>query len=159
MKLVRYGAPGREKPGMIDAEGRIRDLSKIIPDLAGDALSPKSLGKLRKLKPEKLPLVRGKQRLGPCVGKVGNFIAIELAVSIRVREKRIGAEQVFLGIGQPITVEVAPHYGGASALRVKSCVARRDAPVCPRIITCARTHERHRDGSHDETALPTTSLH
>ncbi len=71
MKLVRYGAPGREKPGMIDAEGRIRDLSKIIPDLAGDALSPKSLGKLRKLKPEKLPLVRGKQRLGPCVGKVG----------------------------------------------------------------------------------------
>ena len=51
MKLVRYGAPGREKPGMIDAEGRIRDLSKIVPDIAGEALSPNSLNKLRKLKP------------------------------------------------------------------------------------------------------------
>src|ERR1700758_5838470 len=78
MKLVRFGAPGREKPGMIDAEGRIRDLSKIVPDIAGEALSPTSLNKLRKLKPEKLPLVRGKQRIGACVGKVGNFIAIGL---------------------------------------------------------------------------------
>jgi len=78
MKLVRYGAPGREKPGMLDAQGRIRDLSKIIPDIAGDALSPKSLAKLRKLKPDALPLVRGTPRLGACVGKVGNFIAIGL---------------------------------------------------------------------------------
>ena len=58
MKLVRYGAPGREKPGMIDKEGRIRDLSKVIPDIAGAALSPASLNKLRKLKPEKLPTRR-----------------------------------------------------------------------------------------------------
>ena len=78
MKLVRYGAPGREKPGMLDAQGRIRDLSKIIPDIAGDALAPKSLAKLRKLKPDALPLVRGAPRLGACVGKVGNFIAIGL---------------------------------------------------------------------------------
>ncbi len=78
MKLVRYGAPGREKPGMLDAWGRIRDLSKIVPDIAGDVLSPKSLAKLRKLKPETLPLVRGTPRLGACVGRVGNFIAIGL---------------------------------------------------------------------------------
>ena len=78
MKLVRYGAPGREKPGMLDAQGRIRDLSKIVPDIAGEALSPKGLAKLRKLKPDTLPLVRGTPRLGPCVGKVGNFIAIGL---------------------------------------------------------------------------------
>jgi len=78
MKLVRYGAPGREKPGMLDAQGRIRDLAKIVPDIAGDALSPKSLAKLRKLKPDTLPLVRGTPRLGACVGKVGNFIAIGL---------------------------------------------------------------------------------
>jgi len=78
MKLVRYGAPGREKPGMLDAQGRIRDLSKIVPDIAGDALAPKSLAKLRKLKPDALPLVRGTPRLGACVGKVGNFIAIGL---------------------------------------------------------------------------------
>src|SRR6516225_8205532 len=73
MKLVRYGAPGREKPGMIDAEGRIRDLSKIVPDIAGDALSSKSLAKLRKLKPEKPALGPGKKPLGPWRGKVRNF--------------------------------------------------------------------------------------
>jgi 2-keto-4-pentenoate hydratase/2-oxohepta-3-ene-1,7-dioic acid hydratase in catechol pathway len=78
MKLVRYGAAGREKPGLIDGEGRIRDLSKVVPDIAGDALSPRSLAKLGKLKPDKLPLVRGNPRLGPCVGHVGNFIAIGL---------------------------------------------------------------------------------
>src|ERR1051325_11512221 len=65
MKLVRYGAPGREKPGMLDAQGRIRDLSKFVPDIAGEALSPKGLAKLRKLKPDKLPLVRGTPRIGP----------------------------------------------------------------------------------------------
>ena len=58
MKLVRYGAPGREKPGLIDTQGKIRDLSKVVPDIAGAALSPSSLNKLRKLKAEKLPLVR-----------------------------------------------------------------------------------------------------
>ena len=78
MKLVRYGAPGREKPGMIDAQGKIRDLSKIVPNIAGEVLSPKGLAKLRKLNPDKLPLVHGKPRIGPCVGKVGNFIGIGL---------------------------------------------------------------------------------
>jgi 2-keto-4-pentenoate hydratase/2-oxohepta-3-ene-1,7-dioic acid hydratase in catechol pathway len=86
MKLVRFGAPGREKPGMLDAQGRIRDLSKIVPDIAGDALSPKSLAKLRKLKVDKLPLVRGSPRLGPCVGRVGNFIAIGLNYSDHAAE-------------------------------------------------------------------------
>jgi 2-keto-4-pentenoate hydratase/2-oxohepta-3-ene-1,7-dioic acid hydratase in catechol pathway len=78
MKLVRYGQPGREKPGIIDAAGRIRDLSKVVPDIAGDALSPKGLAKIRKAKIDKLPPVRGTPRIGPCVGKVGNFIAIGL---------------------------------------------------------------------------------
>jgi 2-keto-4-pentenoate hydratase/2-oxohepta-3-ene-1,7-dioic acid hydratase in catechol pathway len=78
MKLVRYGAAGREKPGIIDSEGRIRDLSGLVPDIAGEALSPKSLAKLSKVKVDKLPLVRGAPRLGPCVGKVGNFLAIGL---------------------------------------------------------------------------------
>jgi 2-keto-4-pentenoate hydratase/2-oxohepta-3-ene-1,7-dioic acid hydratase in catechol pathway len=78
MKLVRYGALGREKPGMLDAQGRIRDLSKIVPDIAGEVLSPKGLAKLRKLKPDTLPLVRGTPRLGACAGKVGNYIAIGL---------------------------------------------------------------------------------
>jgi 2,4-diketo-3-deoxy-L-fuconate hydrolase len=78
MKLVRFGHAGKEKPGLIDAQGKIRDLSDYIPDLAGAALSKKSLAKLAKIKPEKLPLVRGRPRFGPCVGKVGNFIAVGL---------------------------------------------------------------------------------
>ncbi len=86
MKLVRHGAPDREKPGMLDAQGRIRDLSKIVPDIAGDVLAPKGLAKLRKLNPDTLPLVRGTPRLGPCVGKVGNFIAIGLNYSDHAAE-------------------------------------------------------------------------
>src|SRR5580700_1625858 len=86
MKLVRFGAPGREKPGMLDAQGRVRDLSKIVPDITGDALSPKGLAKLRKLNPDKLPLVKGKPRIGPCVAKTGNFIAIGLNYSDHAAE-------------------------------------------------------------------------
>ena len=79
MKLLRFGPPGREKPGILDAEGRIRDLSKIVPDLAGDALSPGSLAKIKKAAATgKLPPVKGKPRIGACVGRVGNFIAIGL---------------------------------------------------------------------------------
>jgi len=78
MKLVRFGAAGREKPGIVDSEGRIRDLSKLVTDVAGEDLSPKSLAKLRKAPIDKLPLVKGKRRLGPCVGRVANFLAIGL---------------------------------------------------------------------------------
>ncbi len=78
MKLVRFGPAGREKPGIIDAKGKIRDLSGVVPDIAGEALSPKGLAKIAKAKLDKLPLARGNPRIGPCVGKVGNFIAIGL---------------------------------------------------------------------------------
>ncbi|HEX4410820.1 MAG TPA: fumarylacetoacetate hydrolase family protein [Xanthobacteraceae bacterium] len=86
MKLVRYGAAGREKPGMIDKEGKLRDLSKHVDDIAGEALSSASISALKKLKPEKLPLVKGKQRLGACVGNVRNFIAIGLNYSDHAAE-------------------------------------------------------------------------
>jgi 2-keto-4-pentenoate hydratase/2-oxohepta-3-ene-1,7-dioic acid hydratase in catechol pathway len=78
MKLVRYGAPGREKPGILDADGKIRDLSKVVPDLTGDALSPKGLAKIKTAAKGKLPVVKGTPRIGACVAKVGNFIAIGL---------------------------------------------------------------------------------
>jgi 2-keto-4-pentenoate hydratase/2-oxohepta-3-ene-1,7-dioic acid hydratase in catechol pathway len=78
MKLVRFGKSGKEKPGLIDSEGKIRDLSEVIPDLSGAALSPRSLNKIRKIKPETLPKVRGEPRLGPCVADVRNFIAVGL---------------------------------------------------------------------------------
>ena len=86
MKLVRFGPPGREKPGILDAEGQIRDLSKVVPDLAGDALSPSGLAKIKKAAAGKLPVVKGKPRIGPCVGRVGNFIAIGLNYSDHAAE-------------------------------------------------------------------------
>ena len=78
MKLVRYGKPGKEKPGLIDMDGRIRDLSEVGGDIGGETLSPKSLRKIARLRPGNLPLVRGKPRLGSCVSRPGNFIAIGL---------------------------------------------------------------------------------
>ena len=78
MKLVRYGQPGKEKPGLIDADGRLRDLSGVIADLTPEHLSDKALAKLAKLKTDKLPLVKGKKRFGPPVSRVGKFIAIGL---------------------------------------------------------------------------------
>jgi 2-keto-4-pentenoate hydratase/2-oxohepta-3-ene-1,7-dioic acid hydratase in catechol pathway len=86
MKLVRFGPPGREKPGIIDARGAIRDLSKVVADIAGEALSPKGLARIRKAPIDKLPLVRGSPRLGPCVGGVGNLIAIGLNYSDHAAE-------------------------------------------------------------------------
>jgi 2-keto-4-pentenoate hydratase/2-oxohepta-3-ene-1,7-dioic acid hydratase in catechol pathway len=78
MKLVRYGKPGKEKPGLVDAAGKLRDLSEIVDDIDGETLSPRVLARLAKIEPEALPAVRGKPRLGPCVGKVGNFLAVGL---------------------------------------------------------------------------------
>lgn len=76
MKLVRHGAPGAEKPGLIDAEGRLRDLSAHVPDIAGATLT--RLQDLAALDPASLPLVPGSPRLGACVGGIGKFICIGL---------------------------------------------------------------------------------
>ncbi|MGE6322238.1 ureidoglycolate lyase [Pseudomonas oryzihabitans] len=78
MKLLRYGPQGQEKPGLLDAQGRLRDLSGQVADLAGEALGAESLARLRQLDPDSLPLVDGTPRLGPCVGRVGKFICIGL---------------------------------------------------------------------------------
>jgi 2-keto-4-pentenoate hydratase/2-oxohepta-3-ene-1,7-dioic acid hydratase in catechol pathway len=78
MKLVRFGPAGREKPGIIDAKGKIRDLSKVVRDIDGEALSPAGLAKIRKANIDRLPLVGGNPRLGPCVARPSNFIAIGL---------------------------------------------------------------------------------
>ena len=78
MKLVRYGPPGKEKPGLIDAEAKLRDLSRKVKDIDAAALAPGELAKLRKLDPKKLPLVKGRPRLGPCIAVPPKFIAIGL---------------------------------------------------------------------------------
>lgn len=78
LKLLRYGAPGQEKPGLLDATGALRDLSGVIPDLAGKALNSASLARIKAQSPESLPLVSGSPRIGACVGDVHNFIAVGL---------------------------------------------------------------------------------
>ena len=86
MKLVRFGAKGHEKPGLIDAAGGIRDLSAHIPDITGDTLSPASLAALAKIDPQTLPQAPADTRLGPPVAKVWNFIAIGLNFSDHAAE-------------------------------------------------------------------------
>ena len=78
MKLVRYGRAGKEKPALIDSAGKLRDLSEVVADIDADALAPRALARLAKLDPESLPAVRGAPRIGPCLRRVGNFIAVGL---------------------------------------------------------------------------------
>ncbi|KQV49127.1 ureidoglycolate lyase [Pelomonas sp. Root1217] len=82
MKLLRYGPVGQERPGLLDDNGRVRDLSGLVDDVAGDVLTPAALERLRAVDAGTLPLVEGTPqqdlRLGPCVGRVGKFICIGL---------------------------------------------------------------------------------
>lgn len=78
MKLIRHGANGEEKPGLVDAKGGLRDLSGTLRDLAGPGLSRESLDRLARIDPESLPLLPPGTRLGPCVGGTRNFVAIGL---------------------------------------------------------------------------------
>ena len=86
MKLLRFGEAGRERPGMIDADGKIRDLSGHVTDIAGPDISPDALQKLASLDPKSLPLADGDPRLGPCVAGTGKFICIGLNYSDHAAE-------------------------------------------------------------------------
>jgi 2-keto-4-pentenoate hydratase/2-oxohepta-3-ene-1,7-dioic acid hydratase in catechol pathway len=86
MKLVRFGSRGEERPGIVDADGALRDLSGVVDDIAGATLSPASLEKLSKINPKELPLVAGAPRVGACVGNVGKFICIGLNYSDHAAE-------------------------------------------------------------------------
>ena len=88
MKLVRFGNPGDEKPGLVDADGAIRDLSAHVPDLAGSALSPASLASLRSLDPKSLPLAPAGVRLGAPVVGTRNFIAVGLNFADHAKETK-----------------------------------------------------------------------
>jgi len=78
MKLLRFGQVGHEKPGLLDADGNVRDLSGVIDDIAGEVLSEASLAKLAAIDPASLPIVPAVTRYGPCVGRVGKFICVGL---------------------------------------------------------------------------------
>ncbi|GGB05332.1 fumarylacetoacetate hydrolase family protein [Allosediminivita pacifica] len=86
MKLVRYGMPGEERPGLIDEAGALRDLSSHVGTIDSKALRPEGLAALRALDPLSLPEVRGNPRLGPCVGNVGKLLAIGLNYSDHAAE-------------------------------------------------------------------------
>ncbi|MGP1355277.1 ureidoglycolate lyase [Roseicyclus sp.] len=105
MKLLRYGAPGSEKPGMLDAEGRIRDLSAVVADIAGDTLAPEGLARLAALDPADLPRVEGAPRLGPCVGGVGKFICVGLNYADHAAES-----------GMPVPPEPVLFFKATSAI-------------------------------------------
>lgn len=86
MKLLRYGTAGQEKPGMLDRQGKIRDLSANVPDITGVQLSPKALDDLRRINPESLPLVPGTPRIGPCVGGISKLVCVGLNYSDHAAE-------------------------------------------------------------------------
>jgi 2-keto-4-pentenoate hydratase/2-oxohepta-3-ene-1,7-dioic acid hydratase in catechol pathway len=112
MRLVRYGRPGKEKPGLIDDEGKLRDLSGVIADIDAEQLAPKALRKLEKIAHASLPLVRGNPRYGVPLAKVGKFIGIGLNYSDHAAET-----------GMPIPKEPIVF------MKAISCLSGPDDPV------------------------------
>ena len=112
MKLVRYGNPGKEKPGLIDADGKLRDLSGVIKDIGPEQLGDAAMAKLRRLKTANLPLVRGKPRMGCPVTGVGKFVAIGLNYADHAAEA-----------GMPIPKEPIVF------MKVPSCIQGPNDPV------------------------------
>jgi 2,4-didehydro-3-deoxy-L-rhamnonate hydrolase len=94
MKLIRYGSAGHERAGIIDAQGKLRDLSGHVKDIAGEVLLPQNLARLKALDIDSLPIVSDEHRIGPCVGGVGKFICIGLNYSDHAAES-----------GQPVPAE------------------------------------------------------
>jgi len=86
MRLLRYGPAGQERPGILDNTGALRDLSSIVPDIAGDVLRPESLARIQALDPATLPRVTDAARIGACVGRVGKLLCIGLNYSDHAAE-------------------------------------------------------------------------
>ena len=133
MKLVRYGNPGKEKPGLIDADGKLRDLSGVVPDIGPAQLGAAGLARIRKANPAKLPLVRGTPRFGCPVGSVGKFIAIGLNYADHAAES-----------GVPIPKEPVVF------MKATSCIQGPNDPVMlprgldqDRLGSRARRRDRH----------------
>jgi len=113
MKLFRHGEPGRERPGLLDGDGHRRDLSGVIDDVTGRALAGDVLRRLRGLDPASLPRVDPDARLGPCVGRVGNFVGIGLNFADHAAEAGLPIP------AHPLVFNKAP-----------SCIAGPDDALC-----------------------------
>ena len=134
MKLVRYGEPGREKPGLIHGDA-LRDIGGLVPDLAGDHLGAVALARVRAADPDSLPLVEGSPRIGPCVARPCNFIAVGLNYADHAAET--GAETP----KEPILFNKAPNciVGPNDAVRLPKSSERSDWEVELAIVIGART--------------------
>ena len=119
MKLLRYGPVGQERPGILDAQHKIRDLSSVVPDITGASLSPESLAKMAALDVSSLPLVEGEVRFGPCVNQVGKFICIGLNYADHAAES-----------GMPVPDEPVVFMKATSAI-----TGPQDAVIKPRNST------------------------
>ena len=86
MKLFRWGPKGQEKPGLLDKDGKMRDLSRTVKDIDRSVLTPEGLAKLRAIDPASLPLVEGKPRLGPCIADVGKLVCVGLNYTDHAKE-------------------------------------------------------------------------
>jgi len=109
MKLLRYGAPGHEKPGMLDRNGAIRDLSGVIDDVAGSTLLPESLERLRQVDIESLPVVSAGERIGACVGRIGKFICIGLNYADHAAESNLPVPDEPVVFGKWTSAVVGPN--------------------------------------------------
>ena len=109
MKLLRYGAPVHEKPGILDRHGAIRDLSSVIDDVAGSTLLPESLERLRQVDIESLPIVSAKERIGACVGRIGKFICIGLNYADHAAESNLPVPSEPVVFGKWTSAVVGPN--------------------------------------------------
>ena len=109
MKLLRVGEPGNERPAMLDEQGELRDLSHYIDDLAGDALLPSSLERLRQLPLSELPKISGQPRTGACVGRIGKFICIGLNYADHAAETGAAIPQEPVVFGKWTSAVVGPN--------------------------------------------------
>jgi 2,4-diketo-3-deoxy-L-fuconate hydrolase len=109
MKLLRYGAPGHEKPGILDRNGAIRDLSVVIEDVAGPTLLPESLERLRQVDIESLPIVSVGERIGACVGRIGKFICIGLNYADHAAESNLPVPSEPVVFGKWTSAVVGPN--------------------------------------------------
>ena len=137
MRLMRWGDPGEEKPGLVDANGGFRDLSGHIRELSGAQLDPLALAELEKIDPLSLPKVSSETRLGPCVGKVGHFLAIGLNYADHARESGMPIP------AEPIVFSKAPSCinGPYDDILIPSDSGKTDWEVELAVVIGRRTHQ------------------
>ena len=137
MRLMRWGEPGEEKPGLVDANGGFRDLSGHIRELSGAQLDPLALAELEKIDPLSLPKVSSETRLGPCVGKVGHFLAIGLNYADHARESGMPIP------AEPIVFSKAPSCinGPYDDILIPSDSGKTDWEVELAVVIGRRTHQ------------------